>query len=270
MQLIERANQNKLLYNKIMKGYFMSGACYLMNKRGMESFLNKMIEIQEDDKLRSYTYKVNFDNPKCTPEEMLFRYINSYTLAIPLFNTYENYKSNLSEELEYMNRNYTNMCVINELHKLLNIKELDIDKDICILPYDLHFISFSKSVLVHNFVNRIYEDVKEYLIFLHSGLGNRLFQYCFAYSLAKKNNAEFNVFYSTVNFQHNASQYLNMFQIPEDEDYPKFATYKLLDILIDPKQTVYTYHAIPINSCLYIKEKAEQRYTKYICDEHKT
>jgi GR25 family glycosyltransferase involved in LPS biosynthesis len=266
-QVIQRNNQEKEILNKFVKGYFMSAACYIMNRNGMKKFLDIMININPD---KTYTYKADFSNPKAAAEEMLYRYINSYTLILPLFNTYENYKSNLSEEYEYMNRNYTNMCMINELYNRIDITNLFIDKNIAILPYDLHYISYTKSGLNENFVNRIYEDHKEYSIFLHSGLGNRLFQYCFAYALAKRNNTPFNVFYSTVNFQHSYSQYLDYFHIQNDSSYPQISTYKILDIIIDPTQSVYTYNGFNMSNIEYIDEKQEQKVSEYICDKNKT
>lgn len=266
-QIIQRNNLDKPIPNKFVKGYFMSTACYIMNKKGMKKFLDIMININPD---KTYTYKVDFSNPKATTEEMLYRYINSYILILPLFSTYENYKSNISDEYEYMNRNYTNMCMINELYTRIDIKNVSIDKNIAILPYDLHFISHNKNSLNENLVNRIYEDYKEYSIFLHSGLGNRLFQYCFVYALAKRNNIPFNVFYSTLNFQYSYNQYLDYFHVQKDSSYPQISTYKILDIIIDPKQSVYTFNGLNMSNIEYINENQEQKVSEYICDKNKT
>jgi hypothetical protein len=177
----------------------------------------------------SYSVKVILDSPNCRAEEMVYRYINSYTLLLPFVNTIENNKSQISDEINYMSNNYNNMIEIKKLYKCINDNIIDkisnINKPINI-PYSLHWINDETNAI--NFVNRIYNLSKEYFCFLHSGLGNRLFQYCSVYGLAKKNNADFSVFLSTVNFQHKDENeneiYEDFFKLNINERYPMIKT----------------------------------------------
>lgn len=278
VQLIDRSKY-KTTNNKILKGYFMSACCYVMNRKGIENFMNKMTNIDKENK--NYTIKVNLSNPNCRAEELVYRYINSYTTLIPLFNTIENNTSNIGNDFEYTNRNYTNMTLIDELYKI-NDKTNVFDDGLIVLPYDLHWISktrenidYQVSHLSNNFVSRIYGDIKEYLTFMHSGLGNRLFQYCSVYGMARKDNVIFNVFLSAVNFQHfNNSHkdimYLEYFKIPSNEFYPQLQILSLFNVLTDSKNTVHTYNAIPINTCKYVAEKGDYLHTDFELKENGT
>jgi len=151
------------LSNKIIKGYFMSCAFYLMSKSGMKKFLDLMVNLESN----SYSVKAILDSPNCRAEEMIYRYINSYTLLLPLVNTIENNKSQISEEMSYMNINYNNMIEIKKLYDEINLNIINrvtnIDQPINI-PYSLHWISDEINAI--NFVKRIYNLTKEYFCFL--------------------------------------------------------------------------------------------------------
>jgi GR25 family glycosyltransferase involved in LPS biosynthesis len=232
------------LQNKLLKGYFMSCAFYLMSKNGMKRFLDIMTNLEPN----SYTVKAILDAPNCRAEEMVYRYINTYTLLLPMVNTLENNKSQICEDDKYMNNNYNNMLEIKKLYQESNFNLTP--NEIITIPYSLHWINNEKNAL--NFVKRIYRLKKEYFCFLHSGLGNRLFQFCSIYGLAKKNNVDFNILISASNFQHSRNSeseiYHKFFNINMDDKYP-YPLIKTIEPLqclenFEVKDKIFTYHCL--------------------------
>ncbi len=284
-QIIERLNQNQPCINKIMKGYFMSAACYVMSKKGIQKFINftlqdSSFESQDSNflnenkfyisnyKIQGLNLKINLDNPLCKSEEMIYRYLESYTLLIPLFNTLETYNSNIDKDKEYMERNHRNMVILNDIHNMNRDSNITFDNHIPILPYDLHFIN--NFYLQNRIVSRLYKLEKEFLIFLNNGLGNRMFQFSSIYSLARKNNCKFGIFYSCLDLEYDNNieakrNYLDFFRILKSNHlqhhYPILKTNKILDVIIEPKQSIYAYKGIPINHCRYI-DKIDVSSTK--------
>ena len=263
------------LSNKILKGYFMSCAFYLMSKSGMKKFLDLMVNLESN----SYSVKVILDNPNCRAEEMIYRYIDSYTLLLPFANTVENNKSQISDEINYMNNNYNNMIELRELYNEINVNAIteitNINQPINI-PYSLHWINDEKIAI--NFVKRIYKLTKEYFCFLHSGLGNRLFQYCSVYGLSRKNNATFSVLLSAINFQHTVDSkneiYQEFFNLNINERYPIIKTIEPLACFdnFEVSDKIYTYHCL-INDTVNIIEEnksIENQYQYFNATENKS
>jgi GR25 family glycosyltransferase involved in LPS biosynthesis len=289
-QIQDRLNQNLVCINKILKGYFMSAACYVMSKRGIKKFIDFTCDLHQfpslnneineennneennneennneennneenNNDVNNYNVKVDLSHPLCKSEELIYRYLNSYTLLIPMFNTLENFNSSIENNKEYMERNYTNMNILNNIFKLNYHNSLAFDKEIITLPYDLHYIN--DFPLQTRLVSRIYKKEKEFLVFMNYGLGNRLFQLLSIYSLSKKYKVNFSVFYSCPNFKYPNNKeascgYLHVFNI-FNENYPSIKTTKILDVIIEPKQSVYSYLGLPINRCRYVNEKS--------------
>lgn len=163
--------------NRIIKGYFMSAAYYMMNRKGMEKLLNMMGKIEDEKFSPSFTV-----TSEATPEEFVFRYINTYTSLYPLINTLENNTSDIQTRDEDFN--YNNMIAITELHKL----SIDPpDEEFVTLDYHTHW--FENDIQVDDFLS----FNNEFLVNLNSDFANRLFQFFSVYGIARKNNGSFNI-----------------------------------------------------------------------------
>jgi GR25 family glycosyltransferase involved in LPS biosynthesis len=115
--------------NVLFKGYFMSAACYLINRKGMEKFVSFAL----DD---SYNVKVDLTHPMCKSEELIYRYINSYTSLYPIINTLENKSSTIYNIQCYIDNNLNNMLEISKF----NSKDMNYTFKLYYeLPYDLHW-----------------------------------------------------------------------------------------------------------------------------------
>ena len=124
--------------NRIIKGYLMSAACYILNRKGMKKFLDLM---GKQDEKGAYQLNVPFlDNAET--EEFVYRYINTYFSLYPILNTNENMGSDI-----YSHKiNFNNMILTEDFFKLrrdYQIKNLNIIE----LQYDRHYFSSQKEIL---------------------------------------------------------------------------------------------------------------------------
>lgn len=135
--LIKALNSREITYpNILMKGYFMSAVCYLINRKGMKTFLDFAIDNISN---RHYNVKVDLSHPLCRSEELIYRYINSYVTLFPIINSLETNDSNISKDASYYNNNYNNMIEIdNFLSK--NTRDYSL-KFYYELPYHLHWFN---------------------------------------------------------------------------------------------------------------------------------
>lgn len=285
-------SESNLSYNVLLKGYFMSAAAYVMNHNSLKKFLSFCMD-QIVPHFSIDDIGIDLTHPLCKSEEMIFRYINSYTFLIPLFNTIENQTSSICNDEEYTNRNYTNMLNLQKL-KLNNYK-LNYNETHH-LPYDLHWINDEQKA---NFlISQIYKKSSpRFYTFLHSGLGNRLFQFCSIYGLAKKYNVPFDVFAVSQDYQHSSifnsnddikytspfgvlyenCLYSNFFKL--DNEFRKFTirTNTVKDVLADPTDKLLTHHCIlpssvqvisddKLNSETLSETKSETLFLTYIFD----
>lgn len=127
--LIKALNSIDPKANILLKGYFMSCNCYLINRKGMEKFVNFALD-------NSYNVKVDLSHPLCKAEELVYRYINSYTTLYPIMNTLENKPSTISNTSGYFSNNYQNMIEIDNFIKKPRDYTLKLYYE---LPYDLHW-----------------------------------------------------------------------------------------------------------------------------------
>lgn len=132
--LLEYLTQNEKK-NCLIEGYFMSAACYLINRKGMQKLLN-FVSLGEE-------LKPNFSiSENGRAEEFVFRYINTYTMLYPILNTNENFKSNIPQS--DMNLAYKNMLLIDALHSLFRNEKID---KIIKIPYDRHFFTSTQEII---------------------------------------------------------------------------------------------------------------------------
>lgn len=127
--LLKALNSIDVKSNVLFKGYFMSAACYLLNKKGMKKFVSFALD-------ESYNVKVDLTHPLCKSEELIYRYINSYTTLYPIINTLENKPSTIANTQDYIANNYNNMLEINRFDNKTRDYTLKYYYE---LPYDLHW-----------------------------------------------------------------------------------------------------------------------------------
>jgi GR25 family glycosyltransferase involved in LPS biosynthesis len=191
--------------NYIIKGYFMSCACYFMNRRGMSKFLQKLAKYDVNKKRFCSIFKIT-ENAKA--EELVYRYVNTYTSLYPVINTIENYSGDITTSNQHIN--YLNMQNIQIIHSIPTIIEkiYDVSENIITIPYHLHWFSdFNKSNI---FIKNLSKP--RIIVKLHSGLGNRLFQFASIYSLSKEKDYTFETIHYKNN-QHTSffSEYINVY-----------------------------------------------------------
>lgn len=159
--------------HSLVKGYLMSTACYLINKKGIYNFLYKM----SNDNFKNWL-KFTKNNPdilkldkseqkkhplwskpsigvtflgNARAEEFVFRYVNTYFSLYPLINTIEKNTSDIQVSNDLI---YNNMLLINNIFKTIDIKSLPIENKRLELPYDSHWfktIDEAYEQLVANF-----------------------------------------------------------------------------------------------------------------------
>jgi hypothetical protein len=120
--------------NYLMEGYFMSAACYLINKKGMEKFL-KLMSTQNNF---IPTFRITNEGKS---EEFVFRYLKTYSILYPVLNTFENFSSDISDTT--VNLNYKNMVLLDKLHHLFRKEKIEGKIK---LPYDLHFFNIKDDI----------------------------------------------------------------------------------------------------------------------------
>lgn len=135
--------------NVLLRGYLMSGAMYLINRRGMERFLSLFTRenanangttantIESD-----YTVLATFDHPKCTPEELIYRYVNTYCSLFPIVNVNERGKTNVARDPQQWVNNFTNMHLVTALFASnTSLKYSVAAGRVYELAYDMHWHS---------------------------------------------------------------------------------------------------------------------------------
>jgi GR25 family glycosyltransferase involved in LPS biosynthesis len=252
-ELFKRLHLRKSIYNKILKGYFMSAACYLLNRKGLKTFIDKMILESSNGQF----LKVDLSRPNCEAEELVYRYLNSYTILIPFFNTLEESYSNISNNIEYRSNNTENMLLYSKLMICgVEPKEFNPEDSYSILPYNLHWINDQPTNQI--FLDRVYKEHTEFLVFLHSDLADRLFQYCSVYAIAKCFNANFKV------FMNNENKYSDFFRIARD--FPPYKEKNLLDDILSKENSIHTYNTLIMDNIEYYHSKKGQICTEFVKD----
>lgn len=222
--------------NRVLRGTFASCACYLMNRRGMIKVLNLMgnfVHGLNDQIWGDYLPTYTVANERGKAEDITFTYINGYMNLYPYYNTIENYKSDVNQTIEYQNFHFNNM---NEIKRLIDVLPNGIipppEGDVVVLPKDFHYIHAGNNA--KDFLEYLFNKKKVYMPYLHSGLGNRLFQWCSVYGIARDNDADFRVYSYAKNFQHDSSHenYANFFKepVPTKISYEAISVSKLLEL----------------------------------------
>jgi GR25 family glycosyltransferase involved in LPS biosynthesis len=154
----KRQNNDSIdgLQNRIIKGYLYGAVAYLINRKGMQKFLNIMTKPNKED-LSKYTITATFDHPRAHSEELVYRYINSYMSVFPILN-YSSNTSLINTSSHYYTVNEINRILVNQnrlslLDKNYNIIEKN---DVYILNYDLHWFNGGKEE-VEKVINDIFE-----------------------------------------------------------------------------------------------------------------
>ena len=233
--------------NILLKGYFMSCAAYIINRKGMKKFLEKMAD-------EHFNLTCSFENPLAKSEEFVYRYINTYTFLYPLLNTNE-MGTNIENTVEYVNRNQKNSML---LEKLLR-KPVPFEERVYELEYDRHFFYDDSEVKL--FLMKVFQKKNKKIgVYLNSGFGNRLFQLFSAYGISKKNNIPLRIIGHCENFQHDSkNDYLDFFnKIAEELSiFPSTNKHKELSVW-----------KITEKSDILLKEKGDYEYTDFSFDKN--
>lgn len=124
--------------NVLLKGYLMGAVAYLMNRKGMNKFVSLMCAIPDPvHHPEQYTFRPNIDNPRARSEELVYRYLNSYTSLFPLLSYSINCSSTISDSVDYAHLNYKNYTLVRQLmeeirkhgytHAVVGVVELEYD-----------------------------------------------------------------------------------------------------------------------------------------------
>lgn len=142
------SNEPPIRRNTMLKGYFMSCAAYVINRRAMEVYLHMFVTPDETD-LNRYHVKVALDHPRATPEELAYRYLNTYCSLIPLVNVREEFgvSSVAMDPNQYVN-NFENMELVTEVFKYRPYFTYRVNQ-VYELPYDLHWSDTVESAEEH-------------------------------------------------------------------------------------------------------------------------
>jgi len=130
--------------NRLIKGYLYGSVAYLINRKGMVNFLNKMTKMDVNDKDK-YIVTANFDHPRAGAEELIYRYVNTYMSVFPILN-YQVSESLVNPSHEYFLSHEWNRVLTNSNYALLNPDNYKIiqNKKIYELRYDLHWFNGGK------------------------------------------------------------------------------------------------------------------------------
>lgn len=185
--------------NAIIKGYFMAATCYLYNKKGILKFLNTM-------GLEKSNFKLN---EGAIAEQFVYNYVNTYVSLYPMINTKESGS-------DIQTNDHLNTSNMNLINKFFSTKpDYTINQPIIEFPEGYHWSNtLSNATHALDITFRIKKILYTYL---HSGFGNRLFQYYSAWALARKNNLEFAVLGQATGHQ-NFSYFKDRFPIFPTKD----------------------------------------------------
>ena len=141
--------------NCFLKGYFSSAGCYMYNRKGLEKFLNKMGKFDENG---NYVLTCTFTE-NAIAEELIFHYVNTYSLLYPLVNTNENFGSDIQPK-EHSSYGYESMLIIKEIpekkfmNKVINVPEnihdfYNIEINYYIILYLLYTFRICNMILIN-------------------------------------------------------------------------------------------------------------------------
>lgn len=105
--------------NKLIKGYLMSTVAYLINRKGMNKFVNTMTKPDDTDMSR-YILNVDLSHPMAICEELTYHYVNSYFSLFPLV-THVDTISTISQDISYTSVHDKNKA--NMVKMLTNLKD---------------------------------------------------------------------------------------------------------------------------------------------------
>jgi hypothetical protein len=127
--------------NRILKGYFMGATATLMNRKGMEKILMKM-GYRDNMDPSIYNITATFDHPEATPEEVVYRYIESYCSLYPVLN-YVKYSSTLNNSDSYEEIQSQNCVLTSNIIEKLTSENYNVKQGIeyHTLEYDLHWFN---------------------------------------------------------------------------------------------------------------------------------
>jgi len=145
------------LKNRLLKGYLYGSVSYLINRKGMTKFLNLMTKIDPED-ISKYTITCTLDHPRAGPEELIYRYLNTYMTTYPIVNYLFN-ESTINTKEYYTTANEINRVISNKNIELLSIDNYKIieNKKIYVLEYDLHWFNGGKEE-VEGVINDIFNN----------------------------------------------------------------------------------------------------------------
>jgi GR25 family glycosyltransferase involved in LPS biosynthesis len=129
------------LRNRMVKGYLYGAVCYLINRKGMESFLRRMVVIDPEDRSK-YIVTASFDHPRAGSEELIFRYVQTYFSVFPIINYVSNV-STINPFDHYKENNENNRNYIEKIKLLLHNSQYECTSNQAIyeLEYDMHWIN---------------------------------------------------------------------------------------------------------------------------------
>jgi GR25 family glycosyltransferase involved in LPS biosynthesis len=104
--------------NRIIHNYFMSCACYVMNRRGIERYIRTFFNFEDEEETK-FTFRItDMDQPSALCEYLTYRFLNAYTSLYSCLNTEETSSSEHSHVecfKKERNINYRNMLLLQEL-----------------------------------------------------------------------------------------------------------------------------------------------------------
>jgi len=177
------AKKEDFSQNMIIKGYFMSCAFYIINRRGMEHFLNNFV-IFKNDKEETYDYKIIFED-NALVETMVYRFINCYTTLLPLFNTQESVS-----DMNYDNVDYNVLTQKLITPQLNYIRSLSFSPLLGCIPYHLHWVNPQDS---EYFLQLLFLKSRQLHIFLTGTLAQQISLYFYAHHVAKTFQLSLNI-----------------------------------------------------------------------------
>jgi hypothetical protein len=153
--VLKLVKSGQITENCLLKGYLMSAACYIINRKGMTKFLSNTNStafqkwLQVDSKPMSYKEQkahplyaeskleaVFYENSII--ETFLYNYVNTYFCLIPLLLTKEENASDVGTALN-VKWNYDNMIILQEIFKHINVNKLPFSDKIYEMPDGMHW-----------------------------------------------------------------------------------------------------------------------------------
>jgi hypothetical protein len=276
-QLYKRCSTESQPSNRFIRGNFMSCACYLIKRSAMRKLLNT-VGYFDDNNNHIFTATLT---DYARSELLIYPLLNSYFPLYPYFNTFENNTSDIRAtdfgRINNKDFNIENEDAIRNLHKVLNKTAKIINGTIIYLPNHLHWLKTDE--YADKFLQDILNERKELFCFLHSGLGNRLFQFCSVLGMCAKEaerciNAKndntmptFNILTSSINYQHLTmhGDYIRFLSGYEKnnlslEKLPSFANNDIDSVLQIHGDELFKYHMISKNHVILRVEPQGAEY----------